>query len=269
VVLSLSRRRARFAGLVTGIALVFPPALGHADDIDACVTASERGQEARRQRTLGVARGAFIRCSADKCPAPIRSACTGWLDEVDQVQPSVVVAVAQQDGADIPHATITIDGRPAVQGTAVPLDPGLHTVDVHAAGHASASSPFTAREGEKNRVLRVTLTKSKPSPPPLESASISASASPSVRPITWLTLGLSALALGGFVYLGLNGQSRADELRGSCGPSCPSSDRDEVKTRFLLADVSLLAAVVLGGVSVYTFLEGRTSTSSPKVASTR
>jgi hypothetical protein len=248
----------RLVGPSVLAALSLFASVASADDVDRCVAASERGQSSRRRGALSDARDAFIQCSANKCPAVVRAACVEWLDQVDAVIPSVVVAVTAPDGTDLASARVLIDGRRIPHGKSEALDPGSHTIDVEADGYESASQPFLAREGERNRSIRISLAKRKvavfEAPAPRSRPESRSDTSVGASPVTWITGGLAVVALGSFAYFGLSGRARASELRDQCAPSCPLSERDAVQTKYVIADVSLLAAVVLGGVSVWTLL---------------
>jgi hypothetical protein len=80
----------------------------------------------------------------------------------------------------------------------------------------------------------------------------------SKRFYTWIAAGAAgALALSALV-VGLNAQSKYDELSDTCKPNCPQSDVDSVETRALVTDIlwgTAAAAAVTAGV-LY-FLEGR------------
>lgn len=225
------------------------PSTAAADEVDRCVAASERGQEARRSGALASAREAFIACSADTCPAVVRAACAEWLDALAKIAPTVTVAITTPDGNDVASARVAIDGRATTLGSAVSLDPGVHRIDVDADGYDKATMPFVAREGEPNRVVRVTLVKKKTAEPPPRTAS---GGRPSA--VTWITGGLAVVALGSFTYFGLTGRARAADLRDTCAPGCAESDRAAVATRYIVADVSLLGALVLGSVSLWTLV---------------
>jgi hypothetical protein len=82
---------------------------------------------------------------------------------------------------------------------------------------------------------------------------------------TWIVAGgAAALALSGLV-VGLNAQSKYDELSDLCKPNCSSSEVDSVKTRALVADVLFGAAIAAGiTAGVLYFLEGRAATQSDK-----
>lgn len=223
--------------------------IARADEVDRCVEASERGQNARRRRALVAARDAFIECAADTCPAIVRSTCSDWVRQVDATLPTVVVAVlTAKDKEDLPSARVTIDGRPVLlDGAAVAIDPGAHTIDAQSEGYAATKLEFIAREGERARILRVMLPKT-------AAPAADAGKRAAVQPITWITGGLALAALGSFAFFGAKGASDADELRSTCAPFCSTGQRDAVATKYLVADVSLVAAVVLGGVSVWTLV---------------
>ena len=77
---------------------------------------------------------------------------------------------------------------------------------------------------------------------------------------TWIAAGsAAALALSGLV-VGLNAQSKYDELNDSCSPNCSEEQVDSVKTRALVADVLFgVAAAAAVTATVLYFLEGRPS----------
>jgi len=75
---------------------------------------------------------------------------------------------------------------------------------------------------------------------------------------TWIAAGAAgALALSALI-VGLNAQSKYDELDGECAPKCDPADVDSVKTRAVVTDVlwgTAAAAAVAAGVLWW--LEGR------------
>ncbi|MCA9668292.1 MAG: hypothetical protein KC503_22020 [Myxococcales bacterium] len=80
---------------------------------------------------------------------------------------------------------------------------------------------------------------------------------------TWIAAGTAgALALGALV-VGLNAQSKFDELETTCKPACADADVDSVKTRAIVADVLWgFAGAALVTATVLFFLEGRGGGSS-------
>lgn len=244
----------------TGLALLIVAGMArsaHADNVQKCVDASERGQKAQRAGKLSDAKAAFLECAAEKCPGVVKQACAGWLDDVNAALPSIVVAVTDADHHDIVAAKVTVDGKPAALGHAVQLDPGSHTVAVEADGYDSNGDSLVARENEKGRTITIVLTKHvdkvpAPPPPPVHDESHGRE----IRPITWFTGGLAVAGLASFTTFAILGRTQADNLRATCAPFCADSDRSSAHTKYLIADISLVAAIVLAGVSVYTYLTG-------------
>lgn len=75
---------------------------------------------------------------------------------------------------------------------------------------------------------------------------------------TWIAAGAAgALALSALI-VGLNAQSKYDELDGECAPKCDPADVDSVKTRAVVTDVLWgTAAVAAVAAGVLWWLEGR------------
>jgi hypothetical protein len=136
-------------------------------DAAACASASERGQRARHDGKLLDAEQAFLQCSATECPGVVAKDCTTWLAEVRAAQPSIVIDAKDESGHDVGDATLSVDGKvvkPSLDGQAVPIDPGSHTINVrrNSRNGGLATDTIVAKETEKARVLHFTL---KPGPP--------------------------------------------------------------------------------------------------------
>jgi hypothetical protein len=72
-----------------------------AEEKQACLTASDKGQQAKLEGKLRVAREQFIVCSRNECPALVRQDCTQWVTEVMAAIPSVVVGARDWQGHDV------------------------------------------------------------------------------------------------------------------------------------------------------------------------
>jgi hypothetical protein len=249
VVSSSLKQRFAIAAFFAALATSNPAS---ADEVDRCVAASEKGQKERRAGNLMEARSAFLQCAGEKCPSVVKAACTEWLDQVTAALPTIVVAVTDPDRKDIVDARILVDGKAVALGRAVPLDPGPHSISVEADGFESATQSIVARESEHNRSVSFALAKKSDAPP-----AHSSSEQRGIRPITWITGGLAVAALASFTGFGLRGRFLAADLRDTCAPSCSESDRDRAHTSYVIADISLIAAVVLGGISVVTYFVNR------------
>jgi hypothetical protein len=235
-----------------GLALVAAPAL--ADPTDACLQASDEGQVLRDKGQLLAARARFLACARPECPTVVRGDCAGWLVDVDARTPSVVVSAQDPGGRDTAEVKVTMDGVPflaRLDGKAIPVDPGEHRFRFELAGSAPVDGQAIVREGERRRVITARFgARSGPLPPP--SSEPQAGGIPTAHLAAALALGGVALAGGGvFAYFGVTAKSDADHLRATCAPNCKQGDVDAVRTKEIVANVSLgvgIAAVAAAAV---------------------
>jgi len=241
-----------------------------------CPSSSEEGQRLRDKNRYLDAREMFRACSRPTCPGIVRKDCSKWLAELDDSQPSIVIAAQDAAGADIAAVKVEVDGRviaSKTDGSAIPVDPGEHTFTVEAAGHKPTTVRLVVRVNEKNRLVRVTFddgpkapaaTKIEPPrPPAAESRGV---------PVLGLTLaGVGALAMGSFAYFGATSKSDLDGLRSTCAPFCEQAALDDVKSRMLVADVSLGIGIVALGVATVLIIAHYAShpAASPMTTATR
>jgi hypothetical protein len=68
---------------------------------------------------------------------------------------------------------------------------------------------------------------------------------------------LGAAALGSFAFFALTGKSDENDLRDSCSPNCPESDVDSVRTKYLVADISLGVGIASLGAATWLFVTSR------------
>jgi hypothetical protein len=257
------------------------------DEKETCVRAVEHAQVVRLDGKLREAREGFVTCARTVCPEAIRQDCTRWVAEVDASLPSVVFEAVWADGRDVTRMTVLLDGQAlagAERGRAVSLDPGEHAFRFEVAGAAPIDMRSVIREGEKNRILRVTFTPTASleatapaGPPPAPAlAPVPATTPPSAIapsglwqplshddtgpmltrkgpvPLGALVLGGVALAsFGGFVYLGLSGTGRLDSMRDSCGHTCSPSDVTSARDQILVGDILAYVSLAAAGVAAF------------------
>ena len=242
-----------------------PPALA-ADVKKECVDASTEGQTSRDAGELRSAREKFVICSRDACPAVVRSSCVGWLGEVDQQLPSIVVRAADASNADVTDGTATVDGvKYSLDGKPILLDPGKHVVEVDTDQGVHIEKKLLLAAGEKSRLieLRVPLSaaeqKADPAPP-------KAARSSGVPTGAWVLGGLGVVALGSFGYFALSANSELGKLEDVCSPGCSDEQTKTGRTNALVADISLgVGAVALAGALTWALLSGD-SGDAPKSA---
>ncbi len=276
-------------GFVTG-------GVARADDKEDCVRAVERAQNQRLDGKLRDARDGFVTCARAVCPDAIRRDCTRWVTEVDASLPSVVFDAVWADGRDVTGMTVLLDGKPlagAEHGRAVTLDPGEHTFRFEATQAMPVETHNVIREGEKNRVIHVTFTpvppadgspvtppvgSTIPGPPGMwqlpvtqESGTGTAPVAPDrTRPTrapvplaSYILGGVGLAGIAGFAALGLNGLSRLDGMRTTCGHTCNPSDVDSARSEILVGDVIGTVGLVAGGVALWLALARPSAAPSP------
>lgn len=252
-----------------------------ADDKEVCVRTVEHAQNVRLDGKLREARDEFMSCARAVCPDAIRQDCTRWITEVDASLPSVVFEGVWADGRDVTGMTVSLDGKPlagAEAGRAVALDPGEHTFRFDVAGAAPIETRNVIREGEKNRILRVTFTPGAPAEPTVAPgpAPVTAAASSHVPPPSglWQSLrpddgrphvakrgpvplaafvfgGVGLAGFGGFAYFSLTGTGRLDSMRSTCEHACNPSDVTSARNEILVGDILGYVGLAAAGVAFW------------------
>jgi hypothetical protein len=251
-----------------------------------CIEADTKAQDARREGKLSVAAEQLRRCSDAACPGMVRDDCNRRLDEVEKAQPTIVFEVKDVSGADVSAVSVTLDGKQwaeALEGKALPADPGKHVFAFTVAGYAPIERALVLTEGEKGRRERIVLPAPQPQPVPLPTAPVrapalsvtpapieTATASPSARgmgtqQVLGLTLGgagVVGLGLGG--VLGMLATSAWSKAKSDCGGStsqCTNvsrgqSDRSTAEGDATISSVGFIAGGALLATGAVLFLTG-------------
>ncbi|HEY8086577.1 MAG TPA: hypothetical protein VIF09_01990 [Polyangiaceae bacterium] len=254
---------------VVGAGVAGSPPAAAADTKQECLASSDQGQSLRDDGKYQRAREAFASCAKDACPSIVRRDCMKWLADLEQQWPSVVVGAKDERGADLVDATLKIDGVPVgsrLDGKPLPVDPGVHTFHVEAAGYPPVEQHVVVRAGEKSRLIAVTLAK--PAPPVTAAAAAAPVSAPpdthgptpqATRTSAWVFGGLAIVAFGTDAYFGLSGLSDRSHLKSDpCArtASCSQSSVDSIKTKFTVADIALGVGVASAAISAYLFIAG-------------
>jgi hypothetical protein len=255
----------RAPAIAAALAFAFVPALAHADD-KACMAAAAKGQELRDDGKLVEAKPFFQQCAESSCPAPIPGYCAEWLADLNKKTPTIVFRASDESGRDVTDASVEIDGKRtvAVDGRAVELDPGKHTIKIARAGSKPFEDVIIVAQSEKDRIVvaKLTAVTAQPvivAPPKKEEPAKSGGGVPASTIISWTVGGIALLTFAGF---GLKARVDYDDFEARCGNRCAESERDTVATSVLIADVSLVVAIVAAGVGTY-FLLTRPSPAAP------
>lgn len=233
------------------------PATAFAVDKQACIAGYEATQKLKKDGKLTEARKQALVCAQDGCPNSLRDECAGWAADLEKAMPTIVIVVTDADGKDVTDATVYLDGaKVAIDGKAIPVDPGAHKVRVEREGVATVEQDVVAHEGTKGKVVTLKFQKGdakKVDPPkdPPPGPAKPGDADVPTPTATWVLLGIGAVGLVGFGAFALSGNSKKKALDDAgCKPNCQQSDVDAAKQSFLLADVSLGVSVVSFGVAI-------------------
>ncbi|HVJ22014.1 MAG TPA: hypothetical protein VM686_41700 [Polyangiaceae bacterium] len=221
----------------------------------ACITENNQGAEARAAHQLLAAREHYLACAAAaECPAMVRDECNAALAELKSSLPTLIVAVVDDGKRDLSDASLTLDGKAVLNtGSAIEVDPGPHTL-VASRGYLRAELEIVARENEVNRRVELVLAgpaEAEPKRTPL-SVETTPAEGPSRVP-SYVLAGVAALGAGSFTYFALSGRSGESDLE-KCKPHCTANAVEDVRTRYLIADVSLGVSIVALGAAAYLWL---------------
>jgi hypothetical protein len=147
------------AALTLALALVGGTRVGHgAEPSDPttldCLTANESSLTLRGRNELRAARAQLLVCSAASCPTDIRNECIRRVAEVNQAVPTIVFEAKDASGRNLLEVVVQMDGELLAErlvGTALSIDPGVHTFVFELPGKAKTQKELVILEGEKNR----------------------------------------------------------------------------------------------------------------------
>ncbi len=246
----LSTSRKTLACLLTGYVLFIPQSASA--DAKQCVQQNNQGAELRDNHHLLAARDAYRACVAEtECPTMVRSECDAALIDIKTAIPTLLVAVRDDRGHDLSGATLSVDGRNVpIDGSSLEVDPGPHDLIANS-GTLSSHLQVMAIESDANRRIEITLQAPKlvavaPLPAPLPAPRAHRSKVPA-----YVLGGVAALGVASFGYFALSGHADMGQLD-QCKPYCEPNDVNRVRTKYLIADVSLgVSLVALAGAGYW------------------
>ena len=154
------------AASIAAACLAYSP-LASADlSKEQCLDAHSRGQDAKEQNKLSLARKLFLTCAQPSCPQVVQSDCARFADELSRLQPSVTFIARDSSGSDLPDTTVYVDGElilTRLDGAQHDLDPGSHTVKFQN-GSKEQIVTVVVGGGEKGRAVTATFASASPGP---------------------------------------------------------------------------------------------------------
>lgn len=260
-----SRRRAAAGSKVliaslAGCAAGLAPSPAQAVTKKECAAAYEETQALQRDGKLQEARAKALFCSQDACPAVVRNDCSKWLGEIETSLPTVVFSAIDAGGQETAAASVTMDGEPLVprtDGKAVAVDPGEHRFRFELAGAAPIERTLVLREGEKLRRIEVSFAAAKAAPEKEKPKPAEPGAGAPVLPIVLGGIGVAAIGVG--ATFGALGLSEKGDLEKTCAPGCTGDRVDSVRTKLLVADITVAAGLAALGTATILYLVTRPS----------
>ncbi|MCU0686467.1 MAG: hypothetical protein MUF34_30180 [Polyangiaceae bacterium] len=234
---------------------------------DACVSAYEGAQEARRAGRLLRARSELRLCQRS-CPSALATDCAAWLPDVEARVASLRLEARGPAGRPALAGRVLVDRQPLPEGAALAtpweLDPGTHSLLIEAPGMRPERRDFFLQNGE-HHVLRLELTPTSAVSTP--GPGLAARPTPPLAYVAYVTGGAGAIALGVGAFLGLKGHLDASSLRDRCAPLCDQSEVDAISTQWTAGAVVAGVGVVALGAAFWVALARPGETSAKRSSS--
>ncbi len=240
--------------LLTIAAMVSTPVIARAADKLQCLDAHTSAQRDRRLGQLRAAKEQLIRCSDAGCPAPVVEDCTRWLGEVEAEQPTIVLAAKDAAGNDLTQVRVQLDGvllLEQLDGRPVDVDPGDRVFRFESPDGIVVEKQVLVRAGEKARLVEAALipkAREDEAPAIVNAAPLPPPRTTSIPTTAWVLWAGAVVAGGTSAYFGIRGRMQESELDRTCRGYCSSDDVSSVRLKYIAADVSLIVALVSGGV---------------------
>lgn len=141
-----------------GAALLAIATSASADSTALCLSTNDKAQRLRADKHFREAIEQLKVCSQTNCPSAVQRDCTQWLREVETSLPTVTFAAKDAAGNDLTEVKVSVDGavvRETLDGGAIAIDPGRHTVVFEHDGQPTISNTVLISEGEKARRVEV------------------------------------------------------------------------------------------------------------------
>lgn len=151
---------------------------------ESCVDAHSRGQDARDQGKISLARKLFLTCAQNGCPAAVQGDCARFADDMTNLQPTVTFVARDGDGNDLPQTSVYIDGMLVatnMDGKPHDIDPGNHVVKFSNGGKDEVVTVVIG-SGEKGRTVSAKFGSPTPTPSTRPAPMVSTAADKPVKP---------------------------------------------------------------------------------------
>jgi len=132
-------------------------------DEEACLNVLKDAKAKEQEGQLQGARALLRQCAQTPCSAFVRQQCANKNTKLEMDTPSVVLLVTDAAGSSRTDVQVKVDGEPfasALDGRALPLDPGMHDFSFIADGHVFATQRILIVQGQRNRFITANIGRS-------------------------------------------------------------------------------------------------------------
>ena len=218
-----------------------------------CAAAYEQTQSLRKESKLASAREAALVCSHADCPRVVRGDCAEWLAEIEKSLPTVVLIARDERGEETADVRV-FEGdklvRERLDGKALPMDPGEHTLRFERDGAEPVTRKVIVHEGDK--LVRIEASFVKAPKAPVEAPSDKKARRVPIAPLVIGGVGILGFAAAGVIgIVGLTGKS---DLEDSCAPRCSPAEVEPVREKLLAADITAAASFAILGTAAIVWL---------------
>ncbi|MRG98451.1 hypothetical protein [Polyangium spumosum] len=222
-----------------------------------CAASYEQTQSLRKEGKLAAAQEAALVCSRKDCPRVVRGDCAEWLAEIEKSLPTVVLVARDEKGEETADVRV-FEGdalvRERLDGKAMPMDPGEHTLRFEREGAAPVTRKVIVHEGDKLVRIEASFVKE------TKAADETPGEKRGRVPVLPLVIGgIGVVGLGVAGTIGLLGLSQKSDLEDSCAPRCAPGAVDPVRTKLLVADITAGASLALLGTAAVLWLTADSS----------
>jgi hypothetical protein len=239
--LAVSTLRSIHACAALFIAFALPQVALAAPTREACVDAYEQSQVAIKRGELSKGRDLVRVCLDSACPPRLQADCATWLTEIETKQPTIVVSYRDRRNVQRTDVEVFVDGKSVatkLDGRGIAVEPGAHTVRIQPADDQPMEEKRVVREGVK--LDPVEFSRAVKAPP-------TRIVLPPERPIPTMAFvagGVGVLGFAGFTTFAILGKTAQNELDNTCVTNCTDVEVSKVRSRYLVADISLAVGVV-------------------------
>jgi hypothetical protein len=170
---------------------------------EACLDAHSRGQDAREQGKISLARKLFLTCAQNGCPTAVQGDCARFADDLTGMQPTVVFVARDGNGNDLPATTVYVDGAlvaTTLDGKSFDIDPGNHVVKFSNGGKDEVVTVVIG-SGEKGRTVQARFGSPTPTAPTTTATTADTKPAKPAAPKTTHPKAAMPIAIGGAVMV--------------------------------------------------------------------